>query len=119
MVLAPESLALLAQPLLVDFADPFQHAPHLVEVTDLLADPSELGGMEADLARFAPRIADVQHPLEMALALVTGGAGDRFRMEGMTFEQGAPQDRVQRRKRGQRMADTGGGAVLTSSHLYR
>ena len=87
MVLAPELSTLFRQQLLVDFADLLKQLAHAGEVIQLPPDRGDLRGMEADLASLGSGVVDVEDPLQMALALGAGGAGNRRRMEGVAFEE--------------------------------
>ena len=104
MALAPQMRAILAQKLLIDFADPFQNLPYAIEIPQLLPDLRNLGGMEGDLAVFGARVVDVEDPLEVPSAAGTGGAGDRCGMKGVTFEERSAEDRIERRKTSKKLA---------------
>jgi hypothetical protein len=107
MVVAPARDALLPQPLQVDLANLLENLAHTVEIADLPVDLRDLGGMEANLARLAARIVDVEDPLEVTFAVGTGGAGNRSRMEGATFEDRTTQEGIERRERVEELADAG------------
>jgi hypothetical protein len=84
----------------------------------LLADLRYLGGMEADLAVFGAGVVDVEDPLEVPSAAGTGGAGDCRGMKGVTFEERAAENGIERRKTSKKLAGPcrGRGLFLTS-HL--
>jgi hypothetical protein len=96
MASAPQLGTFRAQALLIDLANAFEGASHAGEVVDLAADMGDLFGMETDLGSLGTGIDDGEDALEMTLAAGAGSAGDRGGMKGVTFEQGAAEQILER-----------------------
>jgi hypothetical protein len=113
----PEAISLLAQLLLIGFADPLQNLAHAVQVSDLSAHLGKLIGMEGNLAGLGAGIIHIQDPLAMALAASAGGTGDSGGMKRMPFEQRAAEQVVEGRELSDELASLPYIGLL--SHLYR
>jgi hypothetical protein len=103
--------------LLVDFTCAFQDFAHTLKVSELAADLRDVIGVDGDLTGLGTGIVDVEDELQMALSGSTGGAGDRGRVKGVTFEQGAAEEILERGELAEELARGTGG--LLTSHLYR
>jgi hypothetical protein len=102
--------------LLVEFTYALQDLANTLEVSELAADVRDVIGVDGDLASLGTRMVDVEDELKMAFSGGTGGAGDRGRVKGVTFEQGAAEKILKRRELAEEFSDRGGG--LSVSHLY-
>lgn len=56
------------------------------------------------MAVFGARVVDVEDPLDVPGAAGAGGTGDRGGMKGVTFEDRAAEDRIERRKTSKKLA---------------
>lgn len=102
---------------MIEFAYALDDLANMVEVGELSPDARDVIGVDGDLAVLGAGIVDVEDELPMAFSGRTGGAGDRGRMKGVTFKQGAAEKILERGELGEEFPGRGGG--LFTSHLYR
>jgi hypothetical protein len=117
-MLAPQLLSLQPQLLLVEFTDLLEDLTHAIEVGDLAADAGELIGVEGDLPVLAAWVIDVEDPLRMAFPAGASGTGNGAGMKGVTLQQGAAQQLMQRGEVSQELMGRA-AAVFFLNHLNR